>query len=147
MITNIGLVVLLVSGVLILVVSSMMCLRLLKRCPGSTAIILVWMMARISLLFVALMVLAPNKWAEPVFFAYMPAIALVYEIISLCIIRLKTAGTVKIDVYAQISQVAVLAVFCISMQAWIWGMLSIVVLTGLDLLGLMIKPAKTETDA
>lgn len=157
MVTKLGLVVLLVTGVLLLAISVIGCVRRLKQTKNPDILNVAWVLARISFCAIVLALAENDQILHADFFALMPAMVLAYEIASLHIIRfIYKDRTIKFDkVYAHLSQTAILAVISIyiSKQEWFFGMRSVFVLTIIDGIALanttslLNEEIETKTDA
>lgn len=157
-VTMVGLVVLSIVGISFLVISVWACIRRLKKTKNSDILIVIWIMARIAFCGTVLILAQNEQIRHADFYTLMPAMVLVYEIVSLRLIRgfYKDGGTIRFDkVYAHLSQTALLAVVSIFIpkQYWLFGMWSVFVLTivdGIAILNTISLPneeTETETDA
>lgn len=141
MVTVVGLVVLLAIGISFLAISVWACIRRLKKTKNSDALVVIWIIARIAFCAIALILAENEQIFHADFYTLMPTMVLVYEIVSLRLIRgfYKDGGTIRFDkVYAHLSQTALLAVvsFFIPEQYWLFGMWSVFVLTIIDIIAL-----------
>ena len=160
MVTKLGLVVLLVIGVLFLAISVWACIWRLKKTKNSDALVVIWIIARMLFCGIALILAVNEQILHADFYTLMPAMVLVYEIVSLRLIRgfYKDGGTIRFDkVYAHISQTGLLAAvsFFIPEQYWLFGMWSVFALTIVDAIAISNtislpnenEETETKTDA
>jgi len=158
MFTTVGLVVLLLIGSLLSAISVWAGIRRLKKTKNSDALVLIWIIARMLFCGIALILAVNEQILHADFYTLMPTMVLVYEIVSLRLIRgfYKDGGTIRFDkVYAHMSQTALLAVVSIfiSEKYWLFGMWSVFSLTIVDAIALSNtvslpdEETETKTDA
>ena len=151
MVTTVGLVVLLVTGVLLLAISVIGCVRRLRQTKDPDILNVYWVLARISFCAIVLALAEKDQILHADFFALMPAMVLAYEGASLYLVHVFTDKTIRFNnAYSHISQTALLAVLSIfiSKEHWFFGMRSVFVLTAIDAFILAVMSShKTETDA
>jgi len=152
MVTTVGLVALLMTGFSFLAISMWACIRRLKKTKNSDLLVVVWTLARIVFCVIVLVLALNEQILHADFYTLMPTMVLVYETVSLHLIRAYTDKTIKFDkVYAHMSQTGLLAVvsFAVPEQQWLFGLWSVFALTIVDastIASTISLPDKNETE-